>query len=359
MSDNVFDYAPELLRLDAVKPEPLQWLWPGRIPSGKITLLYGDPGLGKSFITLDVASRVSTGAAWPDLQSEPNQRGGVLLLSAEDDMGDTIVPRLSASGADLRYIHVMTGITERTEEGIARWWWNLARVETLEAAVQQIPDCRLIVIDPISAYLDGVDSHKNTDVRGLLGPLATMASQKGVAVLAVTHLNKGGAGGSALYRATGSLAFIAAARAGWLVAKDQAIPARRLFLPTKNNLAPDGGGLAFTLTQIEATGPPVVTWEPDPIRISADDALAIPRDHPGPDPEKCDAAEDWLTVQLELGAVATASIRREAEAAGFAWRTVQRAAERIGVLRTKSGYAGGWSWQLSSETEDATFPHLR
>lgn len=151
MSDNVFDYAPELLRLDAVKPEPLQWLWPGRIPSGKITLLYGDPGLGKSFITLDVASRVSTGAAWPDLQSEPNQRGGVLLLSAEDDMGDTIVPRLSASGADLRYIHVMTGITERTEEGIARWWWNLARVETLEAAVQQIPDCRLIVIDPISA----------------------------------------------------------------------------------------------------------------------------------------------------------------------------------------------------------------
>ena len=82
--------APVLIRLAEVEPEPIRWLWPGRIALGKLTLLAGDPGLGKSLITIDLAARVSTGAAWPDTPSEPNPTGGVVLLSAEDDLADTI-----------------------------------------------------------------------------------------------------------------------------------------------------------------------------------------------------------------------------------------------------------------------------
>src|SRR5262249_48918990 len=173
-------------------PRPIGWLWPGRIPLGKITLIAGDPALGKSLLTIDLASHVSTGTDWPvDLSRGPH--GDVLLLSAEDDATDTIRPRLEAAGARIDRVHIVEGIRCKDRHTAASLYRMVSLKRDLEAVEQylcRLPQARLLVIDPISAYLDDADSHNNSEVRGLLAPLATLAQQHNVAILCVTHLNK-------------------------------------------------------------------------------------------------------------------------------------------------------------------------
>jgi hypothetical protein len=203
----------------------------------------------------------------------------VVLLSAEDGVADTIRPRLDAAGADVTRIVALEAI--RAVSGTGREsarTFDLSRdLPALESAIRSVEGCRLVVIDPVTAYLGGVDSHKNAEIRGLLAPLGAIAERHRVAVVAVTHLNKSG-GGPAIYRAMGSLAFAAAARAAWAVSKDKDDPRRRLLLPIKNNIAPDTGGLAYRIEPLGVGGCPVVAWEPDAVNVSADDALAGDRD---------------------------------------------------------------------------------
>ena len=191
----------------SVDRQQLEWLWPGRIPLGKLTLMCGDPGLGKSFVTLDMAARVSTGDPWPDTSLLRQPAGGVVLFNAEDDLADTIAPRLDRMGADDKRIVAIEGVAVQSQQRHFSLEIDLPR---LEEVLDDNPDARLVVIDPVSAYCGSVDSHKNADVRGLLAPLANLASRRRVAIVCVTHLSKSG-GNKAVYRAMGSLAFAAAA----------------------------------------------------------------------------------------------------------------------------------------------------
>ncbi|MEM1027288.1 MAG: AAA family ATPase [Planctomycetota bacterium] len=284
---------PSVTKLSSVQPTKVRWLWPDRLALGKLTLLAGDPGLGKSYLTLDLAARVSAGLPFPGApgsnpgssvasggaSAEGVSGGGggfqhfqgygnlprkVILLSAEDDPADTIRPRLDAAGADCDHVLLMKGVRFAEKERAV----NLREdIRHLEALVKSLDgECRLIVIDPISAYLGDDEGHSNTKVRNMLAPLAKLAQDHGVAVLAVTHLNKGGGQGptNAIYRTMGSLAFTAAARTVHLVARDPADPdgQRRLMLPIKNNLGHDRTGWGFTLTGHEfidpAGGEPIV-----------------------------------------------------------------------------------------------------
>jgi hypothetical protein len=156
-------------------------------------------------------------------------------------------------------------------------------------------------------------------------------------------LNKAG-GGPAIYRAMGSLAFTAAARAAWSVSKDKDDGTRRLLLPIKNNLAPDTGGLAYRIESVEADGCPVVAWEPEPVSLSADDALSN-RDAGGGRTEREDVAE-WLTELLAGGPRPACDVEREARAAGHSMATVRRAKAAIGVKSRKCAFGGGWEWAL-------------
>lgn len=358
------DGAPVIVRLSAVKPEPVAWLWPGRIALGKLTLIAGDPGLGKSLLTLDMASRVSTGAGWPDHRGERITPGGVVLLSAEDGVADTIRPRLDAAGADVARIVALEAIRSVGDNGreSARTFDLSRDLPALEAAIGSVDGCRLVVIDPVTAYLGGVDSHKNAEIRGLLAPLGAIAERHRVAVVAVTHLNKSG-GGPAIYRAMGSLAFAAAARAAWAVSKDKDDPRRRLLLPIKNNIAPDTGGLAYRIEPLGVDGCPVVAWEPDPVNVSADDALAGDRDDGGGRTERDDAA-DWLRDLLAHGPRPARDVERDARDAGYSIATVRRAKAAIGVVSRKPAFGGPWEWTLPAEdaqppkmlTEDAHTP---
>ena len=328
-------------RLTDVERELLDWLWPGRIPLGKLTLLAGDPGLGKSFVTLDIAARVSRGLPWPDLPLLKQPPAGVLLFNAEDDLGDTIAPRLDKMNADDRNIVAVEGVSVLGQRRHFSLECDLPR---LTEVIDENPDTRLVVIDPISAYTGKVDSHNNTDVRGLLAPLAELAGRYHLAIVAVTHLSKSG-GTKAVYRAMGSLAFAAASRAVWAIVKDQTDPQRRLFLPAKLNLAQDPDGLSYRIVEGR------VEWETDPVRMHADDAFAAELRVSGAKPRGTERREamDWLRDELAGGRKPSKEVIEYGKECGFSERTLRRAYTEIGAKATKESFNGQWLWGLPDE----------
>lgn len=330
---------PVLTCLADVKPEPIEWLWPDRVALGKLTLLSGDPGLGKSFVTIYMAARVTTGTPWPDSGSCP--AGSVILMNAEDSLPDTVRPRLDSAGADASKVAAMSGVRNVGAGG--NWverGFTLGDVPALAAALRQRPDCKLVVIDPVSAYMGKADSHNNAEVRSLLAPLAKLAQDHRVAVVIVTHLNKN-QGAGAVYRSTGSIAFTAACRSVWAVVADQDDASRRLLLPVKNNIGNDHSGLAYRIID------GAVVWEPGPVKMRADDALASERDGtPGPAPEARTAATEWLGDLLSAGPMEAGKVKEEAEAAGHAWRTVHRAKDDLGIQSYRGAASNEWTWRL-------------
>lgn len=329
----------ETVRVSDVQAEPVRWLWPNRFALGKVSLIAGDPGLGKSMLALTIGAHVTTKRNWP-ADGTACVRGSVLLVSGEDDVADTIRPRLEAAGADITKVEVV-GLVRK---GNRRCGFSLeADTDQLIAKAGNMEECRLIVIDPISAYLGGTDSHNNADVRGLLAKLQGAAARIGAAVLMVTHLNKGGERSNALYRATGSLAFVAAARAAFVVCKDRDDPRRRLFLPLKNNLAEDRTGIAYRIVR-GVNGAPCLSFEAEPVTITAEAALSGQSAGPKPREE----AKEWLRERLARGPVYSKAIMEEAAAEGLAEKTIRRAKDQLGIvaLKSKGDMSGGWLWQL-------------
>ena len=262
-------------RASDLKPERLVWVWPGRIPEGKLVLLGGPPGLGKSQLTAFISAVVSNGGTWPCGEGS-TLPGDVIFMSAEDGIRDTIVPRLMAAGADTSRVHIVAAATK--PDGTGRKTFSLKTdVDLLEAKAREIGALRLIIVDPISAYMGGADGNGNVETREVLEPLAEMADRLRIAVVAVTHLNKGGAGGqSALNRFAGSIAFVAAARAAFAVIEDSEDDGRRLLLQAKNNLGAKCNGLAFRLEQRMVDGDILssnVMFESDHVSQSIDEAL--------------------------------------------------------------------------------------
>jgi hypothetical protein len=334
-------------RLSEVAPEPIRWLWPGRIARGKLTVIAGNPGLGKSQLTASLAAIVTTGGLWP-VDRTPADRGAVVILSAEDDAADTIVPRLVAAGADLTRCHVIDAALFAGAGGdpVAKHVDLSRDVAALCATLEGFGDVAMLAIDPAGAFLGGADSHKDSDVRGILAPLAAMAARLDIAVVLVAHLNKSG-GGGAMSRVTGSLAFVAAARAAWLVAKDQQDPRRRLFLPLKNNLAADVDGLAFEIesfTLDNGIQTSRVSWRNEVVTTTADEALAPHDDSRAP---RKTEAKTWLRDLLADGPRLEAEIGQLAEAADINDRTLRRAKKGLPAESVRIG--GRWFWRLKSQ----------
>jgi hypothetical protein len=244
----------------------------------------------------------------------------VVLLSAEDGLADTIIPRLTAAGADLARVHVVTGVHDKKS---GRRGFDLkADIAQLEALAQKLGDVRLIVIDPISAYLGTLDGNDVVRTRNVLEPVAEMADRLRIAVVAVTHLNKSGGGQSVLNRFIGTIAFVAAARAAFAVIEDTQDETRRFFLAVKNNLAKPADGLAFRIEQLLLPCTEIlasrVSFDAEPVDITANEALAATETVGGGDESggKHEAAEFLRTV-LAGGPVPVNEIERQAIEAGL------------------------------------------
>jgi putative DNA primase/helicase len=338
-------------RMSDIAPEPIQWLWPGRIALGKVTLLAGDPGLGKSMITVAMAAHVTNGTPWPVDRSECIA-GDVIMVSAEDDPADTLRPRLDAAGADVSRVQVLDMVREPDRERrLKDRSFNLVKdIAALDKLLSDTPGCRLITIDPISAYLGGTDSHNNADIRALLTPLATMASRHKVAIFVVTHLNKS-AQANALYRASGSLAFVAAARAAYSVVKCPDDPDRRLVLPLKNNLGDDRTGYAYQITTA-GNNAPVLGWVDEAVEMTLEELAGAVIDR---QPRPRDEVKIWLKDLLSPGPIAVETIKETAEEEGHAWRTINRAKKDLGIHSRKQEFSGRWEWVLPNGNEDAAY----
>jgi len=331
-----------------IEAKPIDWLWPGKIARGKVTMLAGNPGLGKSQVTASLAAIVTTGGQWPvdRVRCKP---GSVVFLSAEDDAADTIKPRLLAAGADVAKVFVIDAVRDGFSaegEPIARHFNLKADLGKLGALLETLNNVALIVIDPITAYLGETDSHKNAEVRALLAPLGELAARHGVAVVCVSHLNKGG-NSEALMRVTGSLAFVAAARAAFIVARDSEDNNRRLFLLLKNNIGKDESGLAFRVESHQLPGgieTSCVVWESEAVTVTADEAL-IPEGSADDRSERQEAV-DWLRDLLTDGPQSSKDLQRYAKDAGLAWATIRRAKDALGIKPAKTRFDGGWEWAL-------------
>jgi putative DNA primase/helicase len=354
-----------------IEPEKIEWLWPGRVAIGKLTLFGGPPGLGKSQIHAFMCGAVSTGGAWPCGEGRA-PLGNAIVFSAEDGVADTIVPRLIAAGADRSRIHIVSGV--RDEHG-RRTFSLKADIAELERHVRQVGDVRLIVIDPVSAYMGGVDGNGNTETRELLEPIADMAGRLRVAVVAITHLNKGnGGGGSVLNRFIGSIAMVAAARAAFAVIEDgdDTTKTRRLFLQAKLNIGKPTTGLAFRLEQELLPNDIVasrVWWEPSPVEVDLNAAFAATENAGGGDqPTSTDDVIAFLQTVLADGPVAVLDIEREAVVAGLLseGKSIQCKAFRLaraalGIESVRVGGAGAngrWVWTTPKMPQTPKMPKM-
>jgi hypothetical protein len=325
---------PILTRLSDVQAEPVEWLWKGRIAKGKLTLLCGDPGLGKSWVSLDIGARLSRGNPWPD-NTPASAPADVLLLSAEDGLADTIRPRLDQLDADTARVHHIDGVRAQGGEiGI-----QLTHIAEIEAAIH-MTGAKLLVIDPLSAYLGDIDAHRDSEVRQLMAPLTKLAERTGIAIIGVMHLGKA-AQRQALYRAVGSIAFTAVARVVLAVAADPDQDDRRLLAPVKANLSIPPPTLGYRLIDGR------LQWDSDPVTDVDVEALLS---NPIPKRQQRRDADTWLLNRLRDGAVESAELMAEAEQEGISRSTLFRAKKRLMIRARRDGYGkdGTWYWQLPS-----------
>ncbi len=343
---------PVMICASDVEAENVSWLWPGRIPLGKLTILEGDPGLGKSTIAFDVAARLTIGAPMPD-GSPSGEPAGVVILTAEDGYGDTVRPRLEAAGADLSRVHFFDRV-ELPDQGFKRAPVFPADLLYLEQVVLEA-QARFVIVDPLFAYLSAeTNTWNDAQTRQALAPLADLADRLSIAPVVIRHWNK--REGKAMYRGGGSIGLTGAARSVLLVAPDPDDDMRRILAPVKANLselapalayrievspvrgpdAPDGGKTLLTATRIAWLGP--TSHKANDLSAMADDQEATAQDE----------AATWLEDALGMGPVKTVLLQKLAREAGHTWRTVQRAKDRMGVVAEKErgSLEGGWRWRM-------------
>jgi putative DNA primase/helicase len=332
--------------MDTVPRNQVEWLWPDRIAANKVTMLVGDPGVGKSLVALDVAARVSTGRPWPGESPSTGLRepGGVLLLSELDDLDDTLRPRLEALDADLRrivllreFVRTSTGNREVVTFSIG------GQLKMIEQAIERIRDCRLVIIDPLSAYVDS--QYTRRDLNILLQELLELAVGNNLAVLVVSHFSRG----HSLFH-SGSHAnsrFCASARSVWKIVGDANYRHRRVMLPIKNNLGSDWLGLGFRIETATDNLAPRVAWEDAPFEVKVERVTHEPA-KPMTLGSRCrqrESACEWLRTQLIAGRRLAQEILIAAREEQIGEKLLRRALRELGGLSHR-GPSGQYVWFL-------------
>ena len=335
-------------------PQPVSWLWRDWLALGKLHILAGAPGQGKTTIAIAMAATVTSGGRWPD--GSRCERGHALIWSGEDDPADTLLPRLIAAGADKSRVHFVSGTRANGE---MQPFDPAADMAQLAEQAKRIGNVRLIVVDPVVSAVTG-DSHKNTEVRRALQPLVDLASAIGAALVGISHFSKGGQGQDPASRVVGSIAFTAVARVVLVAAKVKGDDGqdRRILARGKSNIGPDDGGFEYAIGQVEAL-PGIqasrIEWG-SPVEGSARELLTDPT-HDTEEGTAQDSAAAFLREVLKDDLVPVKSIEAEAKEAGIAWRTIRRASDAIGVLKRR-GMENRWYWSLPKLSKPGNLSNL-
>ena len=329
------------IRFSDVPIEQVQWLWKGRIPLGKLTILEGDPDEGKSLIMLDLAARLTTGRPMP-FDDTPPLLAGAVYLSGEDGIADTLRPRLVAAGGDSERVwgfrlEELPEIGSRDHDGLAQ----------IEAAVQAV-DARLVVIDPLTAFLaDRVETHKDHDVRRALRPLAALAERLVVAVVVIRHLNKSGSA-NAKQRGGGSIGLTAAARSVLLAGPDPDDPSQKVLARVKNNLAAEGPALAYKLEPHEDTAR--IEWVGETRHTANALLAAVAESHP---PGRLEAAREFLRSFLANGRRGAMEVLAQGKKVGINSKALHDALRTLGSKPEKVGRRWVWDMPRRPTPEDS------
>jgi DNA polymerase len=344
--------AYDLVRASDVTPEKKDWAWQGHLLRGGLELLTGQPGMGKSQIQSSMVSSFTTGRPWPD-GTNGLAPGNVIMLTAEDNLKQTLIPRLIAASTDCGRVLILKKIRK---DGKGRMFLINEDLNDLEKIIRE-HGIGLVTIDPITAYMGGkIDCHKATDVRSQLGPLRDLAETTGVAISAITHPAKN-AGQHALDQFIGSQAFGAVARIGHLCVAEMnddgsggnQPTGRALFANSKNNERPLMPTLAYRIEGASGGADPTgekieiskIVWD-EVVGLTANEALASTSTKK----ESSSGAVTFLMDMLANGPVPAKRIEERGVARGFSEDQLRRARRKIGAVtfKAKGKLEGGWFW---------------
>lgn len=341
--------APSLLQSAAdIEPEAIGWLWKDWLAQGKVHILAGEPGAGKSTIAMAFASVISCGGAFPD-GTTCDRPGRVLIWSGEDDPKDTLVPRLMAQGADRNMISFLGGDSRPFDPANDL---DELRAELREMKVKG-EEIALLIIDPIVSAVKG-DSHKNAEVRRDLQWLVNLAQEFRCAVFGITHFSKNTSDRAPTERVTGSLAFGALARIVLVAGKcdvEGEGPALRVFARAKSNLGPDDGGFNYEIVQRAVTVKdgqvevPAVEWL-GAVQGSAKLLLDGQKKQAPKRRTETDECTDWLRDRLAAGPVELHTIQEEARSWGYSTKVMTCARNKLGVRSRREGFGGAMVTKL-------------
>jgi putative DNA primase/helicase len=327
-----------------IKPQPITWLWPGWLPAGKLTILAGAAGTGKTTLALALAAIITAGGTWPD-GTVSQGKGNVLIWSSEDVADDTLVPRLIASGADLSRCHFIEGVAQN---GVSVPFDPAQDIVDLHRAVEAIGGVSLLLIDPIVSAVAG-DMHKANDVRRSLQAVVDFADAHGCAVIGISHFAKGGAGRTPQDRVIGSQAFGALARMVLVTAKEED-GSRRVLARAKSYIAIDEGGIAYSIepaTLDDGIATTHAIWD-GVIEGTAREILGEVEVDASIDGDSRDELKRMLTDILKDagGTMPTKALQAEVRDAGHSWDVAKRLKKDLGIESVKLSMGGPWVWRL-------------
>lgn len=334
---------PLVIRASTVTPKPVRWLWEGRIPKGFITVFAGRTGLGKSFVTCDIAARLTRGIDWPDSQGECMEAGNVLLIS-EDSFEYVLTPRLIEMQADMDRVFYLSWAA------MARY--QLADTAMLTAAFEQAGQPVLIAIDPPTNFLGGRDEHKNAEIRQILMNLVTWLDGRDTSCTLITHVNKNtGRGTEALSRVIGSVAWTTTSRVAHAFVADPDNEGQALFIPMKSNLGALPKGLSYRIAKTENFAR--IEWLGE-VDTTADEAMSGEKSERKQ--TKTEGAVDWLRERFaEKSEWTSDEILKTGESAGFKRDQLFAAKKSLGFKAKKSPeHNGAWIWRSENTVDSST-----
>jgi putative DNA primase/helicase len=350
----------QLIRGDKIRPEPVYWLWPKWLPQGKISLSAGMPEIGKTTVLLDLAARVTRGRPMPDgTEGDPDTRHNVLIFSAEDDAADTLIPRLIAAGADMR--HVFFEGASADKDGMATSFNLRDHLAALKEKIAQVKP-RLIIFDPLTAYVGKIDTHRESEIRQLLRPIVVLAAALRITVVGVAHVNKP-KDLSALMRITGSAAWGAAARSVLGTVEDPAQEQQErqelqaVVVPVKHNLAPDSIPLGYKIETVmlderdglrKAIETTRIRWLGPRNDVDVRHELESAGRSSGKTSDKLQEGMDFIRDELASGRVKSRQIFEDAAERGIAEKTINRAKRELHIDPRQIHRDGKrwWEWSL-------------